>query len=113
MGLLLTGVTTNRALSRFDILSNAIPPYVFLLIPAIISCYPQLVPLALMYPLLVISIGAFVANATVVCMISIVVLGVLAPLFVPMLLFNYTRRYFDAWVKLLLSFMLQPMIMSG
>ncbi|MFK7973827.1 MAG: type IV secretion system protein [Rickettsiaceae bacterium] len=96
--------------SRFDILSNAIPPYVFLLIPAIISGYPQLVSLALMYPLLVISIGAFVVNATVVCMISIVVLGVLAPLFVPMLLFNYTRRYFDAWVKLLLSFMLQPMV---
>jgi type IV secretion system protein VirB6 len=96
--------------SKFDGLNNPIPPYVFLLVPAIISGYPQLVSLALMYPLLVISIAAFVVNATIVCMISIVVLGVLAPLFVPMFLFDYTRAYFDAWLKLLISFMLQPMV---
>jgi len=52
----------------------------------------QLVSLALMYPLLVISVGAFVVNATVACMISIVILGVLAPLFVPLYLFNYTSE---------------------
>lgn len=69
-----------------------------------------LVMLVLMYPLLVISVAAYLINATVVCMISIVILGVLAPLFVPMLLFSYTRDFFDAWVKLMISFMLQPMV---
>ena len=108
--LMVENATRNHDFSKLDILSFPIPPYIYLLIPAIISGYMQLVSLALMYPLLVISVGAFVVNATVVCMISIVILGVLAPLFVPLYLFNYTKGYFEAWLKLLISFMLQPMV---
>lgn len=96
--------------SRLDILSFPIPPYIYLLVPAVISGNWTLISLAIMYPLLIISVGAFIVNATVVCMISIVILGVLAPLFVPMYLFNYTKGYFESWVKLLISFMLQPMV---
>lgn len=70
-------------------------PNVYLLIPAIISGNMTLVSLALSYPLLVISVGAFMVNATVMCIISIVILSVLAPLFVPMFLFEYTRGYFE------------------
>ena len=70
----------------------------------------MLVSLALSYPLLVISVVAFMVNATIMCMISIVILGILAPLFVPMFLFAYTRNYFDSWVKLMISFLLQPMV---
>ena len=108
--LMVENATRNHDFSKLDILSFPIPPYIYLLIPAIISGYMQLVSLALMYPLLVISVGAFVVNATVVCMISIVILGVLAPLFVPLYLFNYTKGYFESWLKLLISFMLQPMV---
>jgi type IV secretion system protein VirB6 len=43
-------------------------------------------------------------------MISIAILGILAPLFVPLYLFDYTKGYFEAWVKLLISFLLQPMV---
>lgn len=108
--LMVENATRNHDFSKLDILSFPIPPYIYLLIPAVISGYMQLVSLALMYPLLVISVGAFVVNATVVCMISIVILGVLAPLFVPLYLFNYTKGYFESWLKLLISFMLQPMV---
>ncbi|MDA9163413.1 type IV secretion system protein, partial [Rickettsiaceae bacterium] len=108
--MIVENATRHQDFSRFDGLSNSIPPYVFLLIPAVISGNMTLISLAIMYPLLVISVGAFVVNATVVCMISIVILGVLAPLFVPLYLFNYTKGYFDSWVRLLLSFMLQPMV---
>ena len=100
----------NHDFSKLDILSFPIPPYIYLLVPAVISGNFTLISLALMYPLMVISVAAFVVNATVVCMISVVVLGVLAPLFVPMYLFDYTKGYFEAWVKLLISFMLQPMV---
>lgn len=96
--------------ANFDFFNFAIPPYYYLIIPAVISGSMTLVMLVLMYPLLVISVAAYLVNATVVCMISIVILGVLAPLFVPMLLFSYTRDFFDAWVKLMISFMLQPMV---
>ncbi|MFV9921057.1 MAG: type IV secretion system protein, partial [Rickettsia conorii subsp. raoultii] len=90
--------------------SFSAPPYIYLLIPAIISGNMMLVSLALSYPLLVISVAAFMVNATIMCMISIVILGILAPLFVPMFLFAYTRSYFDSWVKLMISFLLQPMV---
>ncbi len=108
--MIVENATRHQDFSKFDGLSNSIPPYVFLLIPAVISGNMTLISLAIMYPLLIISVGAFVVNATVVCMISIVILGVLAPLFVPLYLFNYTKGYFDSWVRLLLSFMLQPMV---
>jgi len=108
--MLVENASREHDFSKLDFLSYPIPPYVYLLIPAIISGIPSLISLALMYPLLIISIGAFVLNATVVCIISIVILAVLAPLFVPLFLFNYTRGYFDAWVKLLMSFMLQPIV---
>lgn len=96
--------------TKLDILSFPIPPYMMLLGLSFLMGNMMLVTLILMYPLLVISIGAFIVNAVVVSMISIVILGVLAPLIVPMLLFEYTRGYFDSWVKLLISFLLQPMI---
>ncbi|MDG1437076.1 MAG: type IV secretion system protein [Rickettsiaceae bacterium] len=96
--------------SKLDGLSFPIPPYMMLLGLSLLMGNMMLVSLILMYPLLVISIGAFIVNAVVISMISIVILGVLAPLIVPMLLFEYTRGYFDSWVKLLISFLLQPMI---
>ena len=100
----------NHDFAKLDFLSFPIPPYIYLLVPAVISGNFTLISLALMYPLMIISVAAFVVNATVVCMISIVILGVLAPLFVPMYLFQYTKGYFESWVKLLISFMLQPMV---
>jgi type IV secretion system protein VirB6 len=108
--MIVENASRNHDFSQLDILSFPIPPYIYLLVPAVISGNFTLISLALMYPLMIISVAAFVVNATVVCMISIVVLGVLAPLFVPMYLFEYTKGYFEAWVKLLISFMLQPMV---
>ncbi|MCC8398670.1 MAG: type IV secretion system protein [Rickettsia endosymbiont of Labidopullus appendiculatus] len=108
--LLVENAYRSNSFEKFDFFSFSAPPYVYLLIPAIISGNMTLVSLALSYPLLVISVGAFMVNATVMCMISIVILGVLAPLFVPMFLFEYTRGYFESWVKLLISFLLQPMV---
>lgn len=109
-----TMMVENQARSHdfknFDFFNFAIPPYYYLLIPAAISGNMTLVSLALMYPLLVISVAAYLVNATVICMIGIVILGVLAPLFVPMFLFEYTKGYFESWAKLMLSFMLQPMV---
>lgn len=102
----------NHDFLNFDFFSFSVPPYFYLLIPAAISGNMTLVNLALMYPLLVISVAAYMINSTVICMIGIVILGVLAPLFVPMLLFEYTRGYFESWVKLMISFLLQPMVVT-
>jgi type IV secretion system protein VirB6 len=96
--------------ANFDFFNFSIPPYYYLLVPAALTGNLTLVSLALMYPLLVISVGAYLLNSVVVCIIAIVILAMLAPLFVPMLLFEYTKQYFDSWLKLMISFVLQPMI---
>lgn len=98
--------------TKSDAFNFSIPPYFFLLVPAIISGNVPLAMLAISYPILIISVAAYVINAFVVCMIAIVVLGVLAPIFVPFSLFSFTKGYFDSWVKLLLSFVLQPMVVA-
>ncbi|MGI4775868.1 MAG: type IV secretion system protein [Janthinobacterium lividum] len=100
----------NHDFAHFDFFNFSIPPYYYLLIPAVISGNMMLVTLAVMYPLLVISVSAYLINSMVVCTISITILGILSPIFVPMLLFDYTKKFFEAWVKLLISFMLQPMV---
>jgi type IV secretion system protein VirB6 len=96
----------------FDALRATIPPWVILLFPAIYSGNLQLVMLVLSYPLLVISTAAYMVYAFIVCLISITILAVLAPVFIPMVLFEYTKSYFDSWVKLIISFVLQPMVVS-
>lgn len=109
--MLVENQSRNHDWKNFDIFNFSIPPYIYLLIPAVLSGYMTLVSMALMYPMLVISVGAYLVNSVVVCIICIVILGVLAPLFVPMLLFNYTKGYFESWLKLMISFVLQPMVM--
>lgn len=93
-----------------DNMSYNIPPFIVLLVPAILSGVPILALLCLAYPIFIISFMALMVNATVVCIISIVILAVLAPVFVPLYLFDYTKGYFESWLKLLISFMLQPMV---
>ncbi|MCP5369323.1 MAG: hypothetical protein H6909_01345 [Rickettsiaceae bacterium] len=99
--------------NKADSLRFPIPAYFFLFIPAIITGIPFIVLAVLAYPILVISLLGFIVNATVVCMIGIVVLAVLAPLIVPTYLFNMTKGYFVTWAKLLVSFMLQPVVITA
>lgn len=94
----------------FNSLSFSVPPWVFLIIPAAISGNMTLVGLVLAFPFLVLSVASYMVYAFIVCMISITILSVLAPLIIPMVLFEYTRSYFDSWMKLVISFVLQPMI---
>ncbi len=42
--------------------------------------------------------------------LGLAALMIFAPLFIPMILFQSTKSYFDKWIKLLISFALQPVI---
>ncbi len=96
-----------------DPLGYSIPPYVFLLIPALYFKQINLVILALSYPLVVMSLAAYLVNSFAVCMIAITILGILAPLYVPMALFQQTKGYFEGWYTLMISFVLQPVVVIG
>lgn len=96
-----------------DPLGYSIPPYVYLLVPAIASKQIKLVILCITFPLLVLSLAAYLVNAFAVCLIAIAILGILAPVFVPMALFDITKGYFQAWYTLMISFVLQPVVVVG
>jgi type IV secretion system protein VirB6 len=96
--------------SNFAIINYSIPPYFPLLVAGIWTGNLSLVMLALSFPILVILIGAYIVQSFVVCIIFITILGMLATLFVPMALFSYTYRYFEGWMKILFSCMLQPTV---
>ena len=42
--------------------------------------------------------------------IGLAVLMIFAPLFIPLVLFQATRSYFDKWIRLIIAFALQPVI---
>ncbi len=47
----------------------------------------------------------------VLCLFAITILLMLAPLFLCFILFNYTKQLFDMWIKQLISFALQPVVL--
>ncbi len=54
-----------------------------------------------------------ILKAVLIYLVSIIAIGVLmllAPLFISFILFNYTRQMFDAWLKQVTSFALQPVL---
>ena len=59
------------------------------------------------------SIIVFFCQTVVTALICVTILCYFAPIFVPFSLFQVTKGYFDAWVKLLLSYVLQPMIITS
>ena len=90
-----------------DPVGHQIPPYILIAIPALFfGCIP-LVILALSYPIMIISLVGYALAMYVNSMIIVTVLGVLAPIFVPMALFDYTYKYFDKWWRIFLSCMIQ------
>jgi type IV secretion system protein VirB6 len=73
-----------------------------------------LIVIALFYFLLIFFgfVFGFISIFTV-CMITLHALVYIAPIFVPMALFERTKGYFDAWTKALIGCALQPMVIAG
>jgi type IV secretory pathway VirB6-like protein len=65
----------------------------------------------LMFGILFLSIVVFVVHTYLVALIGMTVVMYVAPLFVPMALFKQTKGYFDGWVKVLVTFTLQPIVL--
>ncbi len=72
-----------------------------------------LVFLLLFIFIFVISTAIYFVHHFILCLISLTFTLFLAPLFVPMILFQQTRSFFDAWLKLAISYALQPVIVTA
>jgi len=67
----------------------------------------------LIFVILFCSIVLHFITSYLVCLITIYVMTYISPIFIPMVLFNRTKAYFDAWLKICLSCALQPAVIAG
>ena len=66
---------------------------------------------ALAFIILLLSISLNIITSFVVYLITIYMLVYVAPIFIPMVLFDYTKGYFESWCNLLMSYAIQPFIL--
>ncbi|MCF8462390.1 MAG: type IV secretion system protein [Rickettsiaceae bacterium] len=102
--------STQKDWKQFANISFPVPPYIYLIAAGFYSGMTQLIIIALMYPILVISMAAYVLQFFVVSMIMMTILGILSPIFIPLALFRFSYSYFTNWLRLFISFGIQPMI---
>ncbi|MFV9897995.1 MAG: type IV secretion system protein [Rickettsiales endosymbiont of Dermacentor nuttalli] len=69
--------------------------------------------LSLCFAILFVSVCVFFIHTYVIALIAIGIMIYIAPIFVPMALFKPTKAYFDGWSRMFLSFIMQPMVISG
>lgn len=67
----------------------------------------------LVFAVIFLSILLYFITHYLVCMITIYVMTYVSPIFIPMVLFNRTKGYFDGWLKVSLSCALQPAVVAG
>ena len=67
----------------------------------------------IMFGVFLISVLLYFLTLYLVCMITIYALAYIAPIFVPMALFQQTKEYFNSWLRILLSCTIQPAVIGG
>lgn len=67
----------------------------------------------IVFGIVFISVLLYFLTAYLVCMVTLYVLAYISPIFIPMALFQRTKGYFDAWLKLVISCTLQPAVIGG
>lgn len=68
---------------------------------------------ALVFLLIFLSTLLSVVSSFLVSLVTLYAMAYISPIFVPMVLFDRTKSYFDAWLKFMLGITLQPMIIMG
>ena len=89
------------------------PTFFGLILPALLSFQIIFAVFTIAFTVFLLSIVMYLINIFVLCTIGMTILIYMAPIFVPMVLFQPTKGYFEAWLKLLSSYALQPMVISA
>ncbi|MBN8828057.1 MAG: type IV secretion system protein [Sphingobacteriia bacterium] len=72
-----------------------------------------IVLLILLFIMLFISVIIHVVHSFLISIIAITLVAFLAPIFVPMALFNATKRMYDGWLSALMSNVIHPMVLMA
>lgn len=66
--------------------------------------------LLMFFTAMFIAIAIWVLGVYLICMIALALLMFLSPIFIPMILFQYTKPTFDSWLKEVIAFSVFPII---
>lgn len=108
----LANVTEVAGVSALLALLGA-PVLFAIIIPAILSFQLVFAVFLVIFAIFMMSIMVYFVNIIVLCTIAIAILIYMAPIFVPMALFAPTKGYYEGWLKLLISYALQPMVVAA
>jgi type IV secretion system protein VirB6 len=67
---------------------------------------------SIFFAVAVISIVIYLSYMFILSMFGMTIMAFFAPIFVPLVLFQQTKTYFDSWLKLFLGFTLRPMVLT-
>lgn len=89
----------------------AMPAIITFFIPLLLSMQIVMALATLIFGVLFLLIVVYVVHTYLVALIGMNIVLYLAPLMVPMSLFKFTRGFFDGWIKILMTFAIQPVIL--
>ncbi|MCH9753629.1 MAG: type IV secretion system protein [Alphaproteobacteria bacterium] len=82
------------------------------IIPALLSLEIVFLILMVIYGIFILSIAVYFVHFYVIAMVAFAITVYVGVIIVPMALFSYTKQFFETWVNLLFSYILQPAIIT-
>ena len=83
------------------------------IIPAFLSLEIVFLILMIIYGIFILSIAVYFVHFYVIAMVAFAITVYIGVIIVPMALFSYTKQFFDTWVKVLFSYVLQPVVVTA
>jgi type IV secretion system protein VirB6 len=99
----------SNALNTAALITQSI--IISMIMPALMGFQLMFMAFLIMFFIFLLSLTIYFVNTYIVALIATSIVAYLGPLFVPMALFKQTKGYFDAWLRLLFSFSLQPAVL--
>ncbi len=110
LGLYDPGIAASAGTS---IVSSTVFGILGLIIPAIFAMQILFVIFIIIYGLFIFSLLVYYVHFYVIAIIALAITIYLGVIAVPMALFQYTKKFFDNWLKVILSYVLQPVIITA
>jgi type IV secretion system protein VirB6 len=95
-----------------DVPSSRASMYILWCYASIMSGQIFLAIFSIFFAVAVISIVIYLSYMFILSMFGMTIMAFFAPIFVPLVLFQQTKTYFDSWLKLFLGFTLRPMVLT-
>jgi len=80
------------------------------IIPALLSLEIIFFILLIVYGVFILSFAVYFVHFYVIALIMFAITVYLGVIMVPLALFSYTKGFFDAWLKMIISYVIQPVI---